>query len=85
MSLISADAVLARTIQLMNDTSIDLGRVRVPKPVIFPPLGKKKPDYKLTHAQRECMQDARDLFPSPVLMWDVERPDFVIDESDLPY
>jgi len=59
---ISAGEMLDRTIELMNDPSIDIMRVTPPKPVIFKDFDK------------------------PMLLWGpVERPDFVIDESELPY
>jgi hypothetical protein len=89
---LSADYVLARTIQLMNDTSIDLMRVPAPKPVIFPaPKNKRKKlsrklTYKMSHAERaEYEESLKPVFP-PMLLWGpIERPDFVIDESELPY
>ena len=63
MSLVSADVVLPRTIELLHDLSVDLTRVKPPIPTIC----RLTPDS------------------APMLLWEVDRPEFVIDEADLPY
>ena len=40
--------------------------------------------FMMTHAQRDAMGELAAVFP-PMMMWEVDRPEFVIDESELPY
>ena len=59
---IGAEPMLERTIELLNDPSIDISRVTAPMPSIT---------YD---------------FDRPIAVWGpVERPEFVIDEKELPY
>ena len=59
---VGADLLLGRTVDLLNDSSVDLLRVRPPR-------------IKLFHE-----------FDEPVALFGpVDRPEFVIDESELPY
>jgi hypothetical protein len=84
---LSADYVLPRTAMLMNDLSIDLMRIVVPFPVVFPVprsgAGMKK-TYKMTHAERTSYEESQRAVFEPMALWGpIERPDFVIDE--VPY
>ena len=84
MVLVSADAIWDRTVELLADLSIDLLRVSPPVPRVFPSTSRRKvPDYKLTHGERALTKEMKEFFDPPVLMWEVDRPEFVIDE--LPY
>ena len=80
--LVSGEVVYWRTVELLRDLSVDVSRVRYPRVVRFPE--KPKLDYKATHAQRAQLDDMVSVF-KPCLMWSVERPEFVIDEAELPY
>ena len=82
--MVSADIVFPRTVELLS-SSVNLLRVTPPKPVVFPPTSKRKAlTFMMTHAQRDAMGELAAVFP-PMMMWEVDRPEFVIDESELPY
>jgi hypothetical protein len=70
----------------MNDLSIDIMRVPIPVPAIVPPvIGKRRLTYKMSKEALALDKDIRELLPSPLAIWEVDRPEFTIDESDLPY
>ena len=83
--LVSAECVLPRTAQIMNDLAIDVMRIRAPVPRIYPHASSKKA-FRLTHDERALASEAMDVF-KPMAMWVVEREEFIWDDSDgvLPY
>jgi len=88
---VSAAYVLPRTTQLMNDLSIDLMRVPVPRPIVFPDPDNisRLPEpklYKLTHLEREAYAESKKAVFDPIALWGpVERLEFIIDEALIPY
>jgi hypothetical protein len=75
----------------MNDLSIDIMRVAVPRPIVFPdpdnisrlPIPKA---YLMTHLERDMYAESKKAVFEPIALWGpLERPDFVIDEAELPY
>ena len=87
MPLISADVVYSRTVELVNDLCIDITRVEAPFPRIVPLAPRTT--YKMTHAEREGLKELKELFPTPVLLWEVgSRPEFVWHpevDGEIPY
>jgi len=83
--LVSAEVVLPRTGMIMNDLSIDVMRIRIPVPRVYPHASDKKA-FRLTHDERALASEAMDIF-KPMAMWAVEREEFIWDDADgvLPY
>jgi hypothetical protein len=85
---VSAEYVFNRTVDLLGGDQ-DISRVVPPRPVIFPsqdrPVYAKKRVTKATRKKRR-RREKRDQVFEPMILWGpIERPDFVIDESELPY
>jgi hypothetical protein len=86
---VSSEYVFYRTIDLLA-SDVDLRRVAVPSPCVFPSpqntRKKKKKTFMLTHAERVAQEElGQAVFEPMALFGPVERPVFVIDESELPY